>query len=173
MGKILFLLAFLPALAFAGAAPDGYVEMCSRSPALPECGGPFVKAPEAPRWSALLWVNKTVNAEMTYVDDQKHYGVPEFWEVPRDMAGNCHAYALVKLHRLLDRGWDIRDLRLAVGELKRAWHVVLIVHFDGNDWVLDNDEDHQLKRPSETDIHWNRIQEIGGSQRWVPYSGRV
>lgn len=43
-------------------------------------------------------VNKAVNKELKYEEDQEHYGLTDFWAMaPEDRKGDCEDYALTKL----------------------------------------------------------------------------
>jgi predicted transglutaminase-like cysteine proteinase len=51
----------------------------------------------------LAFVNKFVNASMTYEGDYAHYGDDEKWVMsPADGKGDCEDYALTKLRMILD-----------------------------------------------------------------------
>jgi len=120
-------------------------------------------------FSDLKRVNEGVNMTIRYTPDVQHYGNVEYWEVPTDGKGVCHAYALAKLHQLLQRGWDIKDLRIALGQKNGEWHIVLIASFDGRDYVLDNNET-RVVGTNDGGIKWNRIQAVGGSATWIAYN---
>jgi predicted transglutaminase-like cysteine proteinase len=153
--------------------PVGFTSMCERDANLPECGAKnpnVLILEEAISLSQLSHVNREVNEQIQYVSDKEHYGVIEYWEVPTDGKGVCHAYALAKLHKLLALGWDIKDLHLAVGKANGEWHVVLLASFEGHDWVLDS-ATKKVVRADMSDIVWNRTQIVGGSREWVAYTG--
>jgi len=134
---------------------------------MPECGGPVAKVDRTPVFGDLRMVNDTVNGELIYVTDQVHYGVPAYWEVPKDGKGVCHAYAMLKFHRLLDLGWNIKDLHLAVGRINdKEYHAVLVVDYNDRKYVLDSYEDRVLQMKY-SEVRFIGMQSSGDSQDWV------
>lgn len=55
---------------------------------------------------ALAAVNRFVNVNMTYQDDQSHYGKNDYWVMaPSDGKGDCEDYALTKEFLLSEAGF--------------------------------------------------------------------
>ena len=55
------------------------------------------------------------------MDDQRHYGRAEYWNIPTDGYGDCEDYALTKRRDLIAAGFPAQALRIAVvltGETK-------------------------------------------------------
>jgi len=70
------------------------------------------------------------------------------WTIPTDGYGDCDDYAVTKRKELLDAGFPVSALRLAVVYSPRtARHAVLTVTTDKGDLVLDN--------MAETIVSWN------------------
>lgn len=78
--------------------------LVSASPAPPQTTVPIaaerVKFPRSnPELiDKLSLINKTVNERITYVSDQEHYGIPDYWVMfPGDGKGDCEDYAITKM----------------------------------------------------------------------------
>lgn len=87
-------------------------------------------------------INQDVNAKLIPMEDMQHYKTPEKWTIPED-AGDCEDYVLLKMTRLLDAGFDPKNLHiLVVRDETKQGHAVLGVdviesgHL--NTLVLDN-----------------------------------
>jgi predicted transglutaminase-like cysteine proteinase len=122
----------------------------------------------------LLEVNQQLNYKITYESDDTHYQTSERWEnaLENSNLGDCEDFAIAKLRALLERGWPIQVLRLTFcwvdKEADDSGHAVLVVEFQNRLWVLDNRYDEVREVPNCTDYVWNTIQEVGGSQNWIP-----
>ena len=83
-------------------------------------------------------INSTVNASVSYKTDLQQYGKPEHWCLPTAF-GDCEDYALLKRQRLLEAGFDRKDLHLACcWDETGAYHCVLLCRTDNGWFVLDN-----------------------------------
>jgi predicted transglutaminase-like cysteine proteinase len=81
--------------------------------------------------------------------------------------GDCKDYAATKRHELLSRGWPSRALLLAeVVMTSGEHHLVLVVHTEEGDLVLDN-LDPDIKDWSETPFAWIRIQSPKNPKYWL------
>jgi predicted transglutaminase-like cysteine proteinase len=61
-----------------------------------------------PMVDALAYVNKAINAAITPMSDQEHYGVADMWVMaPADGKGDCEDYTLTKIFVLQQAGFDI------------------------------------------------------------------
>ena len=99
-------------------------------------------------WKTLSRINRKVNDSIWPEDDLKHYGRAEYWTIPTDGYGDCDDYAVTKRKELLDAGFPVSALRLAVVYSPRTErHAVLTVTTDKGDLVLDN--------MAETIVSWN------------------
>lgn len=119
-----------------------------------------------------MWgINTEVN-KLPYVSDPVKYRRDDFWTSIGQSGGDCDDYAVGKLRRLVARGWPIEKLRLACcyTELDE-YHAVLIVEGPEADYMLDNRLDSPVPVSSLDEINYkpDRIQEIGGSKKWVQW----
>lgn len=117
----------------------------------------------------LKTVNSEINKKITYKTDKEYYDKIEFWEVPKDGFGDCEDYALMKLRRLLELDWDIKDLSLCAVKtdkrLEHADHAILVVHLDKELYSLDNRYP-DVWTLSRTGYEVEMIQ-MGGTKSWV------
>lgn len=119
----------------------GWVRFCEQNPG--ECAVNPAEArvitltPQV--WSAILSVNKRVNADIKPVTDQEHLGVVDNWSFPSDGRGDCEDYQLLKRKILGDMGLPRRAMRMTVviDEIGEG-HAVLMVRTDKGDYILDN-----------------------------------
>lgn len=124
------------------APPPGYIAFCMRMPA--NCMGgsdhPSLAHLSPERWRELNDVNDYVNSSIPERDDISLYGRQEYWTYADSThGGDCEDLALLKQRLLLERGWPLDALSIAV---VRRWngegHAVLLVATDRGDLVLDN-----------------------------------
>lgn len=139
--------AMLPApsqamIALGEARPvPAWVRFCERAPE--DC----VVDPAEPEtirltrsaWQAIVGVNAKVNAAITPMVDEEHWGAPDVWNYPTDGYGDCEDYQLLKRRLLVEAGLPRRALRMTVViDEKGDGHAVLMVRTDRGDYVLDN-----------------------------------
>lgn len=149
------------------APPSGFVAFCNRDPeqCQPTQGGADVVALDAGVWRLLWQVNTAWNTAVKPMDDDAHYGVVDYWTIPKDGYGDCEDYALGKRKSLIDFGLPEQALHMAVVRTPDGTaHAVLDVATTRGDYVLDNLNSAVLpwnetgyawvarQRPSET--HW-------------------
>ena len=121
--------------------PWGWSDFCRRYPG--ECVNQTL-APETTRLTPKLWkllnkVNRDVNASVTAITDQEHWGLPEHWDYPDDGKGDCEDFSLLKRKMLIKAGIAIENLSLAVvRDTTDNGHAVLLVRTDRGVFVLDN-----------------------------------
>ena len=118
--------------------------------------------------SDLTEVNAECNA-FPYKADAERYGSPDFWAEADAGGSDCEDFALAKLHRLLDRGWHIDDLRLACCYVETGeYHAVLEVATDDGPRILDNRHQWPMTLEQLRTIGYkpDRIQAHGGSRKW-------
>jgi predicted transglutaminase-like cysteine proteinase len=151
--------------AFASAC-DRIGWLCANNPASP-------RAPHgADRLRVVRDVNAQVNAAVAPLTDPENYGSAEYWTLPASGRGDCEDYALEKYRRLLDAGFPSSDLRLAVAlDRNRDNHVVLVVHHDGTDLVLDN-LSHRVLPWNATEYTYLAMQLAGERDRWEVVTDR-
>jgi predicted transglutaminase-like cysteine proteinase len=94
-------------------------------------------------WAALNGVNQSINARIRPMSDQQAWGVADYWNLPLSdgprPVGDCKDYALEKRKALVEAGFSVDALSLAI--VRTGWgetHAVLIVGTDEGDYVLDN-----------------------------------
>ena len=100
----------------------------------------------------IAWINRTINAAISYASDQDQYGVPDLWTAPLATLGSgqgdCEDYAIAKYVALRDAGFSARDLRLIIvrDRVARQDHAVAGIRQDGRWLILDNRHDVLLER---------------------------
>ena len=123
------------------APPPGAVSFCLRNPE--QCRSAKGSATSIlltpAHWLLIERINSEVNSAIRPQGDISHYDRAEYWIVPIDGYGDCEDYALTKQKRLLDAGFPLAALRLAIVVTARGnRHAVLTVTTSGGDYVLDN-----------------------------------
>ena len=87
----------------------------------------------------IRFVNSAVNAKIAYKQD-----AGDRWtSLAKTFAlgtGDCEDYAIAKMRILQSIGLPASDLFLVIGRdlVTRSGHAVLVVRFEGKNWVLDN-----------------------------------
>jgi predicted transglutaminase-like cysteine proteinase len=90
-------------------------------------------------WNAILEVNRRVNAAISSLSDQDHWGSLDRWDLPNDGYGDCEDFQLLKRRLLSDQGLPRRAMRMTVViNLHGEGHAVLMVRTDRGDLILDN-----------------------------------
>jgi predicted transglutaminase-like cysteine proteinase len=118
-----------------------WVKFCEQDPA--DCAVNLAE-PETIRltrasWQAIVNVNAKVNAAITPMVDDDHWGAPDVWTYPTDGYGDCEDYQLLKRRLLVEAGFPQRALRITVViDEKGDGHAVLMVRTDRGDFILDN-----------------------------------
>lgn len=120
--------------------PHGFVRFCEETPR--QCGpdqkaeARFDASPE--RLRELDAVNREVNRAITPATDLEVYGVNEYWTMPKSR-GDCEDYALLKRHKLIEKGWPVSSvLMTVVRDEKGEGHAVLTARTVQGDFILDN-----------------------------------
>jgi predicted transglutaminase-like cysteine proteinase len=94
--------------------------------------------------ATLALVNREVNDAITYKSDRANWGTGDYWatlsEIARKGTGDCEDYAIAKLWMLRALGQPANTMQVVVlTDVKRqVFHAVLVVHQDGQSYVLDN-----------------------------------
>ena len=151
---------------------QGWIDLCQRHPA--ECAvnpsEPAVITLTPQVWRAIVSANRKVNASVTPVTDQDHWGVVDSWDFPTDGLGDCEDYQLLKRRILIEAGLPRRALRMTVViDEKREGHAVLMVRTDRGDFVLDNKTNSVLPWHQTGYIYIKR--EGHNSPTWVSLGG--
>jgi predicted transglutaminase-like cysteine proteinase len=92
----------------------------------------------------LRLVNRYVNRQVRYVDDERRFGRADVWssanETLRSGRGDCEDYAIAKLQLLRAAGFRQHDLYLVIVRdlVRRADHAVVAARAAGHMYVLDD-----------------------------------
>jgi predicted transglutaminase-like cysteine proteinase len=152
----------------ATSVPIGAYEFCRRAPG--ECRGPSSSTGQPvvlteTLWRTLVDVNIRLNQEIRPATDKELYGREEYWTYPTG-SGDCEDYVLAKRRSLVEAGWPLTSLMVAV--VRKAdgeGHAVLIVATDRGDLVLDN-LDGYIRRWTETPYLYLKRQVGGDLRTW-------
>ncbi|MES0870785.1 transglutaminase-like cysteine peptidase [Pseudovibrio sp. SCP19] len=119
------------------------LQKCS-DPALNVWVNLIKSAKSKPKFKRLAYVNRGINALLSYKSDQSIWGQADYWASPMDALGrrqgDCEDYAILKY-------WSLRKLGLAKDDLKVVavfdqrtgqYHAVLDVQYKGGSYLLDN-----------------------------------
>lgn len=149
--------------------PYGFVQFCEETPA--ECApgtvqdSRFVASPD--RLSQLQEINRFVNHAVQPATDLEHYGVTEYWTLPKDGRGDCEDYALLKRHMLIDLGWPVSSMLMTVVRDERGeGHAVLTARTTQGDLILDNKVD-EVKLWSKTPYEYIMRQSYINPRAWI------
>jgi len=137
----------------------------------------IAKTKNPDRLAMIKKTNETFNS-MTYVPDQKNWGVPDLWNTPVQftqnpdyivsgrVSGDCEDHAIAKYYALQRLGFTqdelrilvVKDLNLGVG------HCILGVIYGGQCLILDN----QIKSvwPANQIQHYKPIYAINETHWW-------
>ena len=149
--------------------PYGWVDFCNRYSG--ECDGPALKPASVALTPAAMKdldkVNRSVNASVTSVTDQEHWGVADRWDYPVDGRGDCEDFVLLKRKMLLDKGYPRQALLVTVvKDHAGEGHAVLTVKTSKGDYALDNLSD-RVVRWDETGYRFVKHQSQEDPNRWV------
>jgi predicted transglutaminase-like cysteine proteinase len=91
------------------------------------------------RLEQLDQVNRQVNNTIGPETDIEHYGIEDYWTIPKDGKGDCEDYALLKRHILESMGWPTGALLMTVVLTENnEGHAVLTARTESGDLILDN-----------------------------------
>jgi len=150
-------------------APAGFVSFCTRFPdqCMVQKNVPAIVTLSAGQWLALQEVNQAVNLAIKPMDDERHYGRAEYWNIPTDGFGDCEDYALTKRRDLIAVGFPAQALRIAVVLTQRnESHAILTVTTDHGDYVLDN-LTNSIQSWNQTGYQWIERQDPTKVWGWV------
>ena len=112
-------------------------------------------------------VNARVNRAVRAVEDDRQYGVAEYWALPTRVGGDCEDFALLKKRELVQQGVDPRRLLIATAlDRQRNPHAVLVFRSDKGDLVLDNLTD-QIRSWADTGYVFLQMQDPDRPTGWV------
>jgi predicted transglutaminase-like cysteine proteinase len=117
-------------------------------------------------------VNLAWNAAVKPMEDAAHYGVVDYWTVPKDGYGDCEDYALGKRQSLIAYGLPAQALSIAVVRtVDGTAHAVLAVATDQGAYVLDNLASAVL--PWTTTHYIGVAHQVGGQSEWASLGASV
>ncbi len=148
--------------------PYGFVRFCEAQPS--ECNtavsdeARYQATPE--RLSELDELNRAVNHTIEPATDIEIYGVNELWTLPQTR-GDCEDFALMKRHRLMQRGWPAAALLMTVvRDEKNEGHAVLTARTSQGDFILDNKVE-AVRLWNQTPYHFVMRQSYIDPKVWV------
>ena len=114
-----------------------------------------------------------MNSEHEYKTDASGYGVGELWAImgPGD-TGDCEDFALTKMQALIDAGYDVANLQIAVGKTETGGNHAFLVIQTANrgTLVLDNRFD-QVMKIENVPYQFEAYQKAG--QTWAGYATKL
>lgn len=153
--------------------PLGYVQFCRENPE--DCVSQNLPSTsvslDETNWRRIVKINAEVNAAITPVTDQEHWGAPERWDYPDDGKGDCEDYVLEKRRRLIRAGFPAQTLLITVvRDLKGDGHAVLTVKTSRGDFILDNQVG-KIVAWQETGYRFIKRQSDENPVNWVSLGG--
>src|SRR5581483_7951914 len=98
--------------------------------------------------------------------DMEHYGIEDYWTLPKDGKGDCEDYALLKRHILISIGWPTSLLLMTVvRDENDEGHAVLTARTPSGDLILDNRSD-VLRLWYQTPYKFKMRQSANDPQLW-------
>jgi len=126
-------------------------------------------------WSTLNRVNRGVNRRVKSVSDLDNYGEADVWALPLSgdgrRRGDCEDYAIEKRHQLLQAGYPMALLSVAL--VRTRWndtHAVLLVETDEGSLALDSFTG-WISPWWKLDYHWIMRQSPKDASAWVAVLG--
>ncbi|QUS54385.1 transglutaminase-like cysteine peptidase [Pseudovibrio brasiliensis] len=107
-------------------------------------GNLIKSARKLPRHKQLSYVNRGINALISYKSDQQVWGQSDYWASPIETLsqrrGDCEDYAVLKYWTLRELGIPAEDMKVvAVYDTKIGqYHAILNLSYKGGEYVLDN-----------------------------------
>ena len=149
-------------------APIGYTKFCGENP--DECRHRAQNDAEViltgAKMKELQTINQDVNLAVKPMSDQAQYNTIEKWTYPNSGKGDCEDYVLLKMRRLMERGWPQSVLLITVVRDEHGeGHAVLTVRTGRGDLVLDNKNSRVLAW-TETPYQFIKRQSSVDPQRW-------
>lgn len=122
-----------------------------------------------PRKAQLEQINTWAN-NVRYVDDLSNWAMSDYWQTPEEFitrGGDCEDYAITKYFGLTELGFAAEDMRIMVlfDEQLQLHHAVLLVHMDGDIWLLDNQKS-SVVLFSEVS-HYRPVYSVNASNWWM------
>lgn len=148
--------------------PIGYIQFCAENPS--DCRAQGKSEAEViltdAKWRELRAVNLRVNLDIKPVSDLVQYHTIEKWTYPYSGKGDCEDYVLLKMQRLMERGWPQSVLLITVVRDEHGeGHAVLTVKTSRGDLILDNKHS-RIVAWNETPYQFIKRQSSVDPQRW-------
>lgn len=149
-------------------APVGYIKFCDENP--DECRSRGRNEAEVilttAKWKELQTINLEVNLAVKPLSDQAQYNTIEKWTYPFSGNGDCEDYVLLKMRRLMERGWPQSVLLITVVRDEHGeGHAVLTVRTGRGDLILDN-KNSRIVAWKQTPYQFIKRQSSVDPQRW-------
>ena len=149
-------------------APIGYLKFCGENP--DECHSRGQNEAEVimtgAKWKELQTINLEVNLAIKPLSDQAQYNTIEKWTYPFSGKGDCEDYVLLKMRRLMERGWPQSVLLITVVRDEHGeGHAVLTVRTGRGDLILDN-KNSRILAWKQTPYQFIKRQSSVDPQRW-------
>lgn len=117
-----------------------------------QCNTPFARKAQAAKRNAtdlsgqplLRFVNRAINNALPYQSDADAWGQADRWVTMSELSakgrGDCEDYAIAKYWLLRSLGFPSENLQVVVlaDTRRQVFHAVLVAHYDGTPYVLDN-----------------------------------
>jgi predicted transglutaminase-like cysteine proteinase len=152
----------------AADAPIGYLKFCAENPDDCRGRGPSEAAVmlTSAKWKQLQTINLEVNLAVKPMSDQAQYNTIEKWAYPYSGKGDCEDYVLLKMRRLMERGWPQGVLLITVVRDEHGeGHAVLTVRTSRGDVILDNKHS-RIVAWKQTPYQFIKRQSSIDPQRW-------
>jgi predicted transglutaminase-like cysteine proteinase len=123
-------------------SPIGHYEFCKKwrdeCARIAKPSGPEALSEAA--WAAVRQINDRINSEIVPKTDLELFGKDELWTFPKDGAGDCEDYALLKRRILIEeQGLSPSNVLLTVVKRRSGeGHAILTLRTTEGDFVLDN-----------------------------------
>lgn len=122
-----------------------------------------------PRMQQLRKINSYFN-KWPYRLDIENWGKQEYWATPPEFvkkSGDCEDYAIAKYYALRELGMPADSLRIVavMDNIRRLGHAVLVVFYDNDAWVLDNQT--KLVLPHSKFSHYVPQFSVNETNRWA------
>lgn len=124
-------------------------------------------------WEQIEKVNSFIN-QVPYFEDVQIYGVEDYWAVPQELfdhdAGDCEDYSIAKYLALKKLGFAANDMRVTIVDdvnlsASNSYHAVLIVHYKGDEYILDNRDYYVLN--AQKIAHYRPIYSVNEESWWL------
>jgi predicted transglutaminase-like cysteine proteinase len=150
-------------------APIGYIKFCGENP--DECRASGQRDADliltGAKWKELQAVNLEVNLAIKPLSDLAQYNTIEKWTYPYSGKGDCEDYVLLKMRRLMERGWPQSVLLITVVRDEHGeGHAVLTVRTSRGDLILDNKHS-RIVAWNETPYQFIKRQSSVDPKRWI------